>query len=198
MKTSENAPRTSGSVASAAASTPGWPAPLGGHGRWQRTAPSARRCRTWRARPSVPAWPVSSPASSSVLIRLPLWPSARLADGVARNVGCAFSQTEDPLVEYRQCADGDVPVQRVEHGLVEDLRDQAHVLVDHDPGAVADRDAQQTPGRGAGASTGRSRRAWPHPRQETRLRRRRRHLWGAGQRRRLIGSRDRVTGGHRA
>ncbi len=39
--------------------------------------------------------------------------------------------------------DGDVPVQRVEHGLVEDLRDQAHVLVDHDPGAVADRDASR-------------------------------------------------------
>ena len=40
-------------------------------------------------------------------------------------------------------ADGDVPVQRVEHGLVEDLGDQAHVLVDHDPGAVADRDARR-------------------------------------------------------
>ena len=41
-------------------------------------------------------------ASSRVLIRLPLWPSARLADAVERNVGCAFSQTEAPVVEYRQ------------------------------------------------------------------------------------------------
>ena len=31
--------------------------------------------------------------------------------------------------------------QRVERGLVEDLRDQAHVLVDQDLFAVADRDA---------------------------------------------------------
>src|ERR1700683_1553034 len=36
-----------------------------------------------------------------------------------------------------------VPAQRVKHGLVEYLRDQAHVLEDHDPAAVADRD----PGR---------------------------------------------------
>ncbi len=40
-------------------------------------------------------------------------------------------------------ADGDVPVQRVEHGLVEDLGDQTHVLVDHDPGAIADRDTSR-------------------------------------------------------
>ena len=38
-------------------------------------------------------------------------------------------------------ADGDVAAQRGEHGLVEHLGDQAHVLVHHDPGAVADRDA---------------------------------------------------------
>ena len=42
-------------------------------------------------------------ASSRVLIRFPLWPSARLAAGVDRNVGCAFSHTDAPLVEYRQC-----------------------------------------------------------------------------------------------
>jgi hypothetical protein len=36
------------------------------------------------------------------LIKLPLWPRARLAVGVDRNVGCAFSHTEEPLVEYRQ------------------------------------------------------------------------------------------------
>src|SRR5215475_5312388 len=37
--------------------------------------------------------------------------------------------------------DGDVPAQGREHGLVEDLGNQAHVLEDDDPAAVADRDA---------------------------------------------------------
>ena len=34
--------------------------------------------------------------------------------------------------------DGDVPAQGVQHGFVENLRHQAHVLVDHDPDAIAD------------------------------------------------------------
>src|SRR5262249_9184856 len=38
-------------------------------------------------------------------------------------------------------ADRDVPAQRVEHGLFEDLGHQAHVLEDDDPRTVADRDA---------------------------------------------------------
>ena len=38
-------------------------------------------------------------------------------------------------------ADREVALERVERGLVEDLRDQAHVLVDQDLAAVADRDA---------------------------------------------------------
>src|SRR3954469_3324417 len=38
-------------------------------------------------------------------------------------------------------ADGQMPLQRVERVLVEDLRDQAHVLVDEDLLTVADRDA---------------------------------------------------------
>ena len=36
-------------------------------------------------------------------------------------------------------ADGDVTAQGMQHGLVEDLRDQPHVLVDDDPAPVADR-----------------------------------------------------------
>jgi len=37
--------------------------------------------------------------------------------------------------------DGDVPAQGGERRLVEDLRDEAHLLVDDDAPAVADRDA---------------------------------------------------------
>jgi hypothetical protein len=47
----------------------------------------------------APAGVPAIAASSSVLIRFPLCPSARLTDGVARKVGCAFSQTDDPVVE---------------------------------------------------------------------------------------------------
>ena len=38
-------------------------------------------------------------------------------------------------------ADREVALERGQRGLVEDLRDQAHVLVDQDLAAVADRDA---------------------------------------------------------
>ena len=50
--------------------------------------------------PPLP-WPVSasSAASSRVLIRFPLCPSARLVSGVERNVGCALAHTEAPVVE---------------------------------------------------------------------------------------------------
>src|SRR4051812_10775758 len=37
--------------------------------------------------------------------------------------------------------DGEVTLERLERGVVEDLRDQTHVLVDQDLAAVADRDA---------------------------------------------------------
>jgi hypothetical protein len=40
-------------------------------------------------------------------------------------------------------ADRDVPAQRAEHGLLEDLRHQAHVLDHDDLLAVADRDARR-------------------------------------------------------
>jgi len=46
-----------------------------------------------------PSAPLAMAASSRVLIRLPLWPRARLATGVDRKVGWAFSQVEAPLVE---------------------------------------------------------------------------------------------------
>ena len=45
-----------------------------------------------------PAGPARA-ASSSVLIKFPLWPSATPPAGVGRNVGWAFSHTDEPLVE---------------------------------------------------------------------------------------------------
>ena len=42
----------------------------------------------------------TSSRSSAVLTRLPLWPSASpLPVAVVRNVGCAFSQVVEPVVE---------------------------------------------------------------------------------------------------
>ncbi len=56
--------------------------------------------------PSAPAAPARAAAtiaaSSSVLMRLPLWPSATAAVGVDLNVGWALCHTEEPVVEYRQ------------------------------------------------------------------------------------------------
>jgi hypothetical protein len=65
--------------------------------------------------------------SSWVLIRLPLWPSAIEPSSVGGGV--------------TRVADREVALERLERGVVEDLRDQAHVLVDQDLAAVADRDA---------------------------------------------------------
>ena len=51
---------------------------------------------------NAPATPASAAfaASSAVLTRLPLWHSARpVPASVVRNVGCAFSQVEAPVVE---------------------------------------------------------------------------------------------------
>ena len=72
-------------------------------------------------------------ASSRVLIRLPLWPSARLADGVARKRRLRVLPDRRAGGGVAAVPDRDVAAQGVEHGLVEDLRDQAHVLVDDDP-----------------------------------------------------------------
>jgi hypothetical protein len=113
MNTSEYAPRASGSAARAPASMPWAPPPA--------ACPSAGRANSAVSTsvsdvaPTPPAGPPfasapprradssTSAASSRVLIRLPLWPSARPPHGVARNVGWAFCHTDDPLVEYRQC-----------------------------------------------------------------------------------------------
>ena len=97
MNTSEYAPRTNGSVASTLSSTL---AIRGSANSAVSTSVSeVARCPI---PPRVPSAPLAMAASSRVLIRFPLWPSARLATGVDRNVGCAFSHTDAPLVEYRQ------------------------------------------------------------------------------------------------
>ena len=95
MKTSENAPRTRGSAARALSATlsPRRPA---------NSAASTSVSEVPTGPRHASAAPSTIVASSRVLMRLPLWPSARLPDEVDRKVGCAFSHTEEPLVEYRQ------------------------------------------------------------------------------------------------
>ena len=126
--------------------------------------------------PSCSLGSASTIASSSwVLIRLPLWPSAMEPPWLARNVGCAFFQELEPRGGVAAVADRDVADQAGERRLVEDLGDQAHVLVDEDLPAVADRDAGrllaavlegvETEVRSA------SRRPHPAPRHRTRHRR---------------------------
>ena len=58
----------------------------------------------------APTMPGASPrsatmrASSAVLMRFPLWPSARLPNPpIDRKDGWAFSQVHAPVVEYRVC-----------------------------------------------------------------------------------------------
>ena len=48
---------------------------------------------------TVPGRMPASTVRAAVLVRLPLWPSARPPDAVGRNVGWAFFQTLAPVVE---------------------------------------------------------------------------------------------------
>ena len=89
-----------------------------------------------RARP-----PSSWVSSSRVFTRLPLCPIATARRGPSRNVGWAFSQIVEPVVEYRQWAMARSPRKRRQPPVVEDLGDHAEVLVQEDLGAVADREA---------------------------------------------------------
>ena len=94
MKTSEKAPRTSGRAARALSST----LAIRGSAN-SAVSTSVSVVARWPAGPRSPLAPLAIAASSRVLIRLPLWPRARLATGVDRKVGWAFSQVEAPLVE---------------------------------------------------------------------------------------------------
>jgi hypothetical protein len=94
MNTRENAPRTRGSTASALSSmlAGALEAPVPDTNNSVSTSVSDVAVPAPRGVPAMAA-------SSRVLIRFPLCPSATLTDGVARNVGCAFSHTDDPVVE---------------------------------------------------------------------------------------------------
>ena len=60
---------------------------------------------------------------------------------MGRKVGCAFCQVRGAGGGVARVADREVALERLEGRLVEDLRDQAHVLVDQDLATVAHRDA---------------------------------------------------------
>ncbi len=97
MKTSENAPLTPGSTCCAASSmvSSGWPASRA----VSRSVSLVAAVRPERETCSSPGSSATIAASSAVLTRFPLWPRASDPLAVARKVGWAFSQTEDPVVE---------------------------------------------------------------------------------------------------
>ncbi len=96
MNVKLNAPRRVGSTCIAAASTE--------RSRW--AAMSAVTMSESVVAEKAPVTPSSAArlASSAVFTRLPLWHSAMpVPPPVVRKVGCAFSQVEAPVVEYRVC-----------------------------------------------------------------------------------------------
>jgi hypothetical protein len=91
MNTSENAPRRVGSTVAAVASTD-----RSGYAVSRPVMRSESVVTLASATPSLAA----RSARSAVLTRLPLWPSAMpVPVRVVRNVGCAFSQVDEPVVE---------------------------------------------------------------------------------------------------
>ena len=92
MKVRLKAPRSCGSTSIAAAST---------ERSWWAAISAVTRSESVVAA-NAPGTPASAAllASSAVLTRLPLWHSARpVPAAVVRNVGCAFSHVEAPVVE---------------------------------------------------------------------------------------------------
>ncbi len=99
MNTSEKAPRTSGSVAMAPASTlPSGIARRRGEQRGQHAGVGGGP--GLRAVPGLPGQRGQFPGVDQVAV-VAQGQAGRV--GVDRNVGWAFSHTEEPLVEYRQC-----------------------------------------------------------------------------------------------
>ena len=134
MKTRQNAPRSSGSTSSAASSSE-----RSGCAASSAVTRSVSLVASGVATPSgssprASAARAARRASSPVLIRLPLWPSASppVAGGAEGRLGVLPDAGAGGGVAG--VADGEVAAQGGEGGLVEDLRDQAHVLVDDDAG----------------------------------------------------------------
>ena len=143
MNTKQKAPRRRGSTSRAAASRER-------SGSSDSSAVTRAVSVVLPRRSSPPSAPkpsrrrTSTRSRSSVeLMRLPLWASATVLCSWPPRVGWAFSQVEPPVVEYRQWPTARWPLQRAERALVEDLRDQAHVLVDQDAAAVGGGDARR-------------------------------------------------------
>jgi hypothetical protein len=120
-KTSEHAPSASGRTTAAApppAAAPAEPpgeAPDGARSLTNSAVSTSvrrsRRSRRCSGRPRRAA------VSSRVLIRFPLWPSARLVVGVERNVGCALAHTEAPGGGVPAVPDRDIAAQRSQGGM---------------------------------------------------------------------------------
>ena len=95
ISTSENAPARRGQHLLAARA----------RGRGRRSAASSSYSRASSSpisslsEVSTPGSMPSSPASSSVLVRLPLWPSAKPASATDRYTGCALRHVLEPVVE---------------------------------------------------------------------------------------------------
>ena len=97
MNVRQNAPRTVGSSSSAACSRRG----VGGAVGQQRAQDvGVGGGRAGAPRVSISPASRARAASSVVLTRLPLWPSATpVPAAVLRNTGWAFSQVVEPVVE---------------------------------------------------------------------------------------------------
>ena len=108
MKIRLNAPLTFGRISAAASSMvrSGYPASIEVRMSVSDDAPCLAFAFAWSTSASRPRSRSPSPfrlaASSLVLVRLPLWPSAIEPVAVERNVGCALAHTLEPVVEYRQ------------------------------------------------------------------------------------------------
>jgi hypothetical protein len=122
--------------------------------------------------------PSTRSRSSAEFVRLPLWASATVPPAWPPRVGWAFSPRRAAGGGVAAVAHCEVAAQRRQRALVEDLGDQAHVLVDQQPLPVGRRDAGRLLPAVLEGIEGRSRSAWRRPHRGPRPRRPRRHPAG--------------------